>query len=433
LAEMSIFTDAELHIINSIKLEDELFPSLGLVEYYENEADRYEFFLKLKEILPFDLLNKSSKVRAENLAETDSIREAFINTLILSAYVDSEDPITVSMPDLRSFLADMDKESDASQITDRMEDVVLEIIQELGEDLDEHSASILTREVLRIAQKLLDTIMTDWQTVSSPSAGVFYKRWSRMVILGDAPDPLERILTSGQMLDEFDLEVLLNRILRSSKKEVQALIKRIPWNLMLPDQILRIFATAEGYQGDLAKQVDLEGFSAGEIIDLIEEMDPKAVKKLMPTLEAILPRMPFSFEELELLSAQALPQIWTLVRWAGPPEGYGFRQIIGELKGASENHKQLLFQSSVTADFFPEFLREVFPIDSAFVKKQMGLFPASEIGPLFLRLNADKPPRSIPEGGEADADFDDEILDALFTSLPITKKRGAIKYFSGLK
>ncbi len=40
LSEMSIFAESELHAIRSLTLDDELFSTLGLVEYYEAEAGK---------------------------------------------------------------------------------------------------------------------------------------------------------------------------------------------------------------------------------------------------------------------------------------------------------------------------------------------------------------------------------------------------------
>jgi len=53
LSEMSVFTESELYAIQSLKLDDELFTSLTILEYYESELRRYQFILKLRDILPF--------------------------------------------------------------------------------------------------------------------------------------------------------------------------------------------------------------------------------------------------------------------------------------------------------------------------------------------------------------------------------------------
>ena len=97
LAEMSVFSENEIYTIESLTLDDELFATVGMVEYYEQDLERYEFLLRLKDILPFALLNKSPNVTAGSLSEVDSIREALINTVVISAYGDVADPVAVSM------------------------------------------------------------------------------------------------------------------------------------------------------------------------------------------------------------------------------------------------------------------------------------------------------------------------------------------------
>ena len=104
LAQMSVFTQDEIYTIESLTLEDKLFSSYSVLEYYESELANYEFVLRLKDILPFDLLNQSPSVIPENLSEVDAIREALINTVIVSGYVKSPDPVSVSVLDVRTFL-----------------------------------------------------------------------------------------------------------------------------------------------------------------------------------------------------------------------------------------------------------------------------------------------------------------------------------------
>jgi hypothetical protein len=278
LAEMSIFTESELHTIKSMKLEDQLFSTLALVEYYENELERYQFLLRLKEILPFDLLNKSRKIHVEFLSEVDSLREAFINTLIVSGYVDSPDPVAVTMNDVREFLSDLNLEGTADVIPDHLENVLLDLIQELGEDLDEEEAELLTKEVIRTAQKLLDVVVHEKDTVTSSSEAVFFKRWSRLLFLSEGPDPLKRILSGEGMLDEFEFETLLDRLLIFSEAEASQVIERLPWRRMAPNQIVRLFHHAQTYQGLIAKSVSLEAFTALDLVDLLEELDPDVVK-----------------------------------------------------------------------------------------------------------------------------------------------------------
>ena len=152
LSEMSIFSESELHTISSLTLDDELFATLGLVEYYEAELERYEFILRLKKILPFSMLNRSPSVRADNLAEADSIRNALINTLIISGYAESDDPVAITMRDVRYFLEALDPTDTADLFPEDVENAILDVIHELGEGLDEQEGSLLAREIIGSAQ-----------------------------------------------------------------------------------------------------------------------------------------------------------------------------------------------------------------------------------------------------------------------------------------
>jgi hypothetical protein len=152
LSEMSIFTESEIHTIESLTLEDDLFSTLSLLEYYESELERYQFILKLRKILPFTMLNRSRSVRAENLSEVDSLREALINTLIISMYVDSSDPVSLTMVNVRQFLGSLELTQDTDIFPEELEDVLVELIQELGEKLNDHDAALLTKEILRSAR-----------------------------------------------------------------------------------------------------------------------------------------------------------------------------------------------------------------------------------------------------------------------------------------
>ena len=156
LAEMSVFSETEIETINSLTLEDELFNSLGIVEYYEGELDRYQFVLRLREILPFELVNRSPNVRASNLSEVDCLREALLNTLIVSAYLEAKDPVTVTLSDIREFLGRLDVTDGADVFPREVEDILVSIIQELGEDLDDHDAALLTKESIRMAQEFFE-------------------------------------------------------------------------------------------------------------------------------------------------------------------------------------------------------------------------------------------------------------------------------------
>jgi hypothetical protein len=428
LAEMSIFTDSELHTIRSLTLPDELFTSLGLVEYYEEEAQKYEFILKLKHILPFDLLNKSPNVTAESLSEVDSIREALTATLIISDYVHTADPVAVSMPNVRSFLESFSLDEDP--FSPEVENAVLDVIHELGEDLGEDEGALLTREVIRIAEKLLDTIISEWDLVNASSENVFYKRWSRMVVLSDAPEPMERILTSGQMVDEFDFELVVSQLTTRPPEEAKAIILKLPWKNFLPEQTIRLFHQLEQYQDELAQVVTLSDFNPGQLIDLIEELSPKALKKIEPALRKILDATQFSMEDLDLLAGLPSSNIWFLVEMAGPPVDYDMGQVLSEFKTGSETIRQVAFHAAVRADYFPALFQEAWLSDPAFVKKQVKYVPVTEIGRFIERLLPEDEEPVIKEGPtEAELEFRTREISAFFKSLPAGKKKAAVKYF----
>lgn len=431
LAEMSIFTESELHTIKAMKLEDELFSSLALVEYYEGELERYQFILRLKEILPFELLNKARKVRAEFLSEVDSLREAFINTLIVSAYVESPDTVTVTMNDVRRFLSDLNLEEATDLIPDRLENVLLDIIEELGEELDEGEAELLTKEIIRTAQKLLDTIVHEKDSVTSPSESVFFKRWSRLIILSDGPDLVKRVLSGEGMLDEFEFETLLDRLLSLPEAEAQQIIEQLPWRRMVPDQIVRLFHQAQNYQLLMAKSTSLTGFSALDLLDLLEGIDYAVLKALLPALERALAQARFTLEDLELLAGLPATEASQLLKMAKPPVDLEPRRILLEFKDGSERIRQVLFSSCMGSEIFPELLAEAWAVDPNFVKRQLKALPAAQIGPFFASAAPTQLPKVITsKKNEPELDFRSKMLNALFRSLSKGKQGAVVKFFN---
>ena len=59
--------------------------------------------------------------------------------------------------------------------------------------------------------------------------------------MSDVPEPVQRILSSKEALDEFDFEVLLEHMLSHRQDEVLELIRKFPWNRLAPDQAMRFF------------------------------------------------------------------------------------------------------------------------------------------------------------------------------------------------
>ncbi len=431
LSEMSVFTESEIYTIRSLKLGDELFSTLSMIEYYESELERYEFILRLKKILPLKFLNSSPNVRAENLSEVDSIREALVSTLIISAHVNGPDPVTVTMRDVRGFLAGLDLSGETDMFSDELEDVVLDLIHELDEGLEKHEVSLLTEEIIRTTQKLLEIIAKEWDTVGSESEETFFKRWSRLVILSDAPDPLYRILSSEGPVDQFDFEFLVDQVLKRSEGEVAGLVERLPWKRLTPHQIITLFQHAHPYQEILAEHASLEGFSTAEIVDLLEEVDIHTYRKMLPALKEFLSGSQLTLEELLLLAGLPHGEASDLLRLAGPPAEMDARRLLIEYDEGSETVRLVLLFSCWRSEYFPELLAEAWAIDPNFIKKQIRTVPSSEIGAFFHSAAGSHPPRVVgKKRGEKEVQFRAPELNSLFKWLPDTKKRAVVKYFT---
>jgi hypothetical protein len=430
LSEMSIFSETEIHTIQSLTLEDDLFSTLTLVEYYESELERYEFLLKLKKILPFALLNRSRLVSAENLSEVDSLREALTNTLIISMYVEATDPVSVTTREVRQFLGSLELSQETDIIPQDLEDVLVDLIQELADKLDDHDASLLTKEILRSARKLMETIIEDWDTVNSKSQGTFFKRWIRLAILSDVPDPIDRILSSEGALDEFDFEILIDQFRRATGDDAFKLAKRLPWERLLPDQTIRLFQEFDAYQEIFASKAVLRDLSAHELVDLVEEVGADVFKKLLPALKRSISERQFTLEDLELFSTLAKSEASILLRMAQPPSDYDSAQILSRFREGSESVRQVIFYACMKADFFPQLFLEAWSVDSDFVKKQVKALPNSEIGQFLLSASGRKPKIIKGKTKTTNIQFRAKELDSLFKSLPATKKTAAVKFFS---
>jgi len=432
LSEMSIFAESELQTISSLTLDDELFATLGLVEYYEDELERYEFILRLKEILPFSLLNRSPSVRAENLAEVDSIRNALINTLIISAYAESEDPVAITMLEVRHFLEALGPMDTGDLFPEVVENAILDVIHELGEALAEREAALLAKEIIGSAHNLVETIVHEWDTVNSESAGVFFKRWSRLVILSDVPDLMSRLLSSDETLDEFDFEMLLKQLLSLPEKDAVKLIEKWPWSRLAPEQIISLFHQAHQYQRAFANNIFLRGFSAVELLELVEAVDQDVFKRLTPALNKFLNETRFSLEDLETLAALPHSEASALLRMTNPPGECSAAQALEEFKDGSCTVRQVLFHSCLRSDFYPRILELAWAIDPNFVKRELKTVPASEIGSFLSAASGGHEPRLAdkPESKEGTLQFESKELNSLFKSLPMTKKKAAVKFFT---
>lgn len=432
LADMSIFTETELHTIGMLTLEDELFANLGLVEYYESELERYEFILRLRDILPFSLLNRSGSVKAENLSEVDSIRNALVCTLIMSGYLDSEDPVSVSLADVRRFLELVDPVSQQEVFSEDMENVLVDLIHELAEDLPEHEASLLAQEIIRNAQDLMETVVAEWQTVSSPEENVFFKRWSRLVILSDFPDALKRILTSEGELDEYEFEVLIDQFLNRSDSEAVKLAEQVPWKRLTPEHITELFHRLHRYEEAFARHVTLERFTGHELAELLEGMSPEAYAELLPKLRDTLAQGRFTMEELELLAAIPQAEKDILPEITQAPVDCDMSKALGDFRDAPHQVRSLLMFSCRSSDFFPDLFMEAWSVDAQFVKSHAKSLSAEEIGPFLQAAAGGAAPEVVTAPGKKTPSlkFESAELNSVFAALPVAKKRAAVKYFS---
>jgi len=431
LSEMSVFTDSEIYTIRSLTLGDELFSSLALVEYYEAELQRYEFILSLRALLPFGLLNRSPLVRAENLSEVDSIRDALINTLVVSACVNAADPVSVTVSDVREFLSRLDLTGGEDLFPEEVEEAVLDVIQELAEDIEEAEASLLAREVIQCSQKLFQTILNEWDTANSASYTTFFKRWSRLVILSDVTDPVNRILSSDEMLDEFEFEVLVEQLLARSEEDATLLIGKLPWKRFSPHQIVRLFHEVRMYQEAFAEDASLTGFSGADLVDLLDGLDQPALKKMLPVLREAFADADLSLEELELIAALPHSEAVSLLQMANRPAGMEDRQILAEYKDGSSGVRRVLLFSCLRSEVFPDLFSEAWSLDPDFVKQELKSVPPVDIGPfLSVAAGPDRPTITDTERKEPSLRFRSRDLNSLFRSLPVSKKRAAVKFFS---
>ena len=431
LSEMSIFTETEIHTIEALTLEDDLFANVSLVEYYESELERYEFILRLRKILPFGLLNRSGSVKAENLSEVDSIRNALICTLIISGYLDSEDPVAVSISDVRRFLELVGPLNSQNVFSEDIENVLVDLIHELAEGLPEHEGSLLAQEVIRAAQDMMDTIIAESETINSSQEVVFFKRWSRLAILSDFPDVMKRILSSEGELDEYELELLIDQFLSRHESEAVQLADQVPWKRLSPEQITELFHRLHMYEDELARHVPLDGFSAHDLAELLEGMSPDAFKTLLPEIRKVLAQGQFSMEELELLAGIPNAEKLILPEFTQPPADYDALRALNEFRDAPGKGRAILFHSCRSAEFFPDLFLEAWAVEPNFVKTHLKALPPAEIGPFLHAASGGREPQVVETGKkDPSLSFDVAELNSLFASLPIAKKRAAVKFFS---
>lgn len=429
LSEMSVFTESELYAIQSLKLDDELFMSLTILEYYESELRRYQFILKLRDILPFHMLNKSPLVNADNLSEVDSIREALINTLVISGFLETETPVVVTTDEVRAFIGSVDWLSAEDPFPVEIESTVIDVIHELGQGLQEEEASLLAKEVISSVQNLVTTIAHDWKTVNSPLTQVFLKRWARLAILSDTFDEFDQLGMQSGKMDEFEYENLINKMARMSEAEMINLLSLMSWEALTPDQIIRLFHDFGPHHGKFVEYVSLREFSGAELIDLMETIEPSSLKELIPKIKEALASVSLDLEDMEVISSIGEIDSFELLRASAPPQ-LEKGQALLEFRYGNPRIRKILFHSCIGAEFFHDLFLEAWNMDPHFVKREVRSISPREIG-RFLELASGRvrPAVVAVENDEFQLQLTDKDISNFFDSLPTTKKKAAIRHF----
>ena len=429
LSEMSVFTESELYAIQSLKLDDELFTSLTILEYYESELRRYQFILKLRDILPFRMLNKSPLVNADNLSEVDSIREALINTLVISGFLETETPVVVTTDEVRAFIGSVDWLSAEDPFPVEIESTVIDVIHELGQGLQEEEASLLAKEVISSVQNLVTTIAHDWKTVNSPLTQVFLKRWARLAILSDTFDEFDQLGMQSGKMDEFEYENLINKMARMSEAEMINLLSLMSWEALTPDQIIRLFHDFGPHHGKFVEYVSLREFSGAELIDLMETIEPSSLKELIPKIKEALASVSLDLEDMEVISSIGEIDSFELLRASAPPQ-LEKGQALLEFRYGNPRIRKILFHSCIGAEFFHDLFLEAWNMDPHFVKREVRSISPREIG-RFLELASGRvrPAVVAVENDEFQLQLTDKDISNFFDSLPTTKKKAAIRHF----
>lgn len=431
LSKMSVFTEAEIYTIKSLTLEDDLFTSLSVLEYYESELKRYQFVLKLKELLPFGHLNRSSIIRAENLSEVDSIREALINTLVISTHVEAKSPIALSVAEIGQFLESIDWKLVQDPFPTEIEGAVIDVIHELGQDLEQDEASQLAKEVIRTIQKMVTTIFNDWKTINSTSTTIFFKRWQRIAILSDKLDELEQLVTASGGYDEFDFENLIERLARLPESGIAALAPHLSWRSLMPDQLVRLYHDMGPYQKIFSKYVYLKEFTGPQLIDLLETMNSDSLKAIVPKVKDALANISLEFEDLKTLLSLPDVERYELSKMVATPQ-LEREQALSEFKDGGPKIRRMLFHSCRNAEFFHDLFFEAWAMDPQFVKREIRSLSVSEIGPFLNLLSGNVMPKILyNEMNEPEIEFASEELNNFYKSLPATKKKAAIRFFCG--
>lgn len=437
LSDMSIFSETEINSIQSLTLDDDLFSSLSLVEYYESELERYKFLLRLRDILPFDLMRKSTNVMAHNLVEIECIREALINSIIISAHNESPDPVSVTISDIRTFLDDLDIQSAPDGFPEEVENLVVDLIHELAEGLMERDVELLTSEVVEISRKLLQTILLEQETILAPNDFALFQRWSRIAILQGSPKPLERIFSStDDQMDEYDFELMLDLLGSMSASKIDETTGKIPWSRMTPDQIITLFHTVNpAIHMRLAKTVRIDKLNATELLDLLDELDKEVIELMFPKIVKHAQTIDFHLEDLALtgaaLGSPALER--ELLLAAGPPVELDKEDILLELIGASYKTKNTLLTACEKSGFLGDLVYEVWEGNPTYLKRYLRSFKPKEVAIFMERAASGAKPKIRSRKGQAPAiKFKDNFLNEIYESLPKSKKAAVEKHMKSV-
>jgi len=375
------------------------------------------------------MLNKSPLVNADNLSEVDSIREALINTLVISGFLETETPVVVTTDEVRAFIGSVDWLSAEDPFPVEIESTVIDVIHELGQGLQEEEASLLAKEVISSVQNLVTTIAHDWKTVNSPLTQVFLKRWARLAILSDTFDEFDQLGMQSGKMDEFEYENLINKMARMSEAEMINLLSLMSWEALTPDQIIRLFHDFGPHHGKFVEYVSLREFSGAELIDLMETIEPSSLKELIPKIKEALASVSLDLEDMEVISSIGEIDSFELLRASAPPQ-LEKGQALLEFRYGNPRIRKILFHSCIGAEFFHDLFLEAWNMDPHFVKREVRSISPREIG-RFLELASGRvrPAVVAVENDEFQLQLTDKDISNFFDSLPTTKKKAAIRHF----
>ncbi|MFH0960619.1 MAG: hypothetical protein V1897_18180, partial [Pseudomonadota bacterium] len=300
----------------------------------------------------------------------------------------------------------------------------------LGQGLPTDEASLLAKEVIRSVQNLVATIAHDWKTINSPAPQVFLKRWARLAIISDTFDELDQYIMESGNIDEFEYENLTKKMSQISDAEMINLLRRMPWEILTPDQIIRLFHDFRPHQSKFFEYVSLKEFTGAELIDLIETVEPATLKGSIRKIKEALASMSLDLEDMEVISSIAEIDSFDLLRASAIPQ-LDKDQALLEFRDGNLQTRKILFHSCMGAEFFRDLFLQAWDMDPQFVKREARSLAPSEIGRLLELVSGKVGPRLVPsKNNEFLLEFADKDISSFFDGLPTTKKKAAIRHFS---